>query len=162
VRRQPSGPDPHEQAVARGSGGLGPYEPLPALLRRGDLRKVLLVVVVGVVALGALRSGGGGKAPTPPGSCDRPALALGHEQVRTGRILSWTVSARAGQVVLTADSTSVDRGRVTGPVQLKDCVANGRFLVQLDEGTHVVRAFVLDADGTGHVVGSRRLTVEPQ
>jgi hypothetical protein len=122
---------------------------------------VLLVVVVGVVALAAVRSGGGGKAPAPPGSCDRPALALGDAEVRSGRLVSWSVSGPTGErVVLTADSASPDRGRVAGPVELTGCAANGRFLVQLDEGKHVVRGFLLRADGTSRPVGTRQLVVD--
>jgi hypothetical protein len=140
---------------------VGPYEPLPALLHRGDLRKVLLVVVVGVVALAALRSGGGGKTPAAPGSCQRPAFAIGDHEVRAGRLVTWSASGPTGErAVLTADSATADRGRIAGPVELQDCAASGRFLVQLGEGKHVVRGFLLRPDGTNRPIGSRQLVVD--
>lgn len=59
-----------------------------------------------------------------------------------------------------ADGTTVDSGRLLGPVILKDCKASGRFGVPLKDGTHVLHVILRAPDGTTKEVGSKPVEVD--
>jgi hypothetical protein len=159
-RRRRDRPDPHELAAERLEAGLEPFEPLPPTLRHPDRKRLLLYLVLGAVTVAILRDGLGRGAPPVTGSCTHAAFAFDRSEVREDGVVKWSVAGPSGaEVFVTADSTTVDAGRLLGPVTLRDCKASGRFGVVLKDGTHVLRVFLRDPDGATRVLGQRTLEV---
>jgi hypothetical protein len=160
-RRHREQPDPHELAAERLQAGLEPFEPLPAPLRRTDRKKLLLYVVLGAVTVAVLRDGLGRGAPPVKGSCTQPAFAFDRGSVREDGVVKWSVAGPSGaQVFVTAGSTTVDNGKLLGPVTLKRCKASGLFAVPLKDGKYVLRVFLRQPDGSTRVIGQRTLEVD--
>ncbi|HUR51572.1 MAG TPA: hypothetical protein VMZ11_05570 [Mycobacteriales bacterium] len=160
LRRRPDRPDPHELAAERLRASLEPSVPLPPELHRRDRKRLVLWVVMGALAVAVLRDGLGRGAPDVKGSCDRPAFAFDHDEVRQDGVVKWSVTGPTGSsVVVTADSTTPDSGRLLGPVRLKGCKGSGRFGAPLTDGDHVLRVFLLQEGEQPQQIGSRTLTV---
>jgi hypothetical protein len=161
LRRERDRPDPHELAAERLSDGLGPYEPLPPQLERYDRKRLLLLVVLGGITVAVLRDGLGRGAPPVAGSCTKPAFSFDRDRIRVDLALKWAVAGPSGSsVIVTADSTSADEGRLLGPVELRGCKADGLFGVPLSDGTHVLRVFLRAPDGTTALLGQQDLEVD--
>ncbi len=153
-------PDPFEQVAERIEAGRKPFEALPPDPRRIDRKRLIMYVVVGALLVAVLRDGLGRPAPPVQGSCAKPGFALDRVEVTEGAVIKWSVAGPSGsQVVITADTTSPETGRLLGPVPVKDCKASGRFGVPLPDGDHVLRVFLLNADGSTTVVGTQKLVV---
>lgn len=153
-------PDPSEQAYDRLTAPAAPYEPLPAQLRRFDLKRWLLYAVLLFVVVAVFRDGVGRGAPEVDGACDRPAFALDKAEVDQDAPVKWAVKGPTGdQVVITANSASPSTGRVLGPLPLEGCAADGLFGASLPDGEHVIRVFLLRPDGSHVVLGQKVLTV---
>ena len=159
-RRHRERPDPHELVAERIRAGLEPFEPLPPEIRRKDNKKLLIWFGLAVVVIALLRNGPGQGAPAVKGSCTRPAFAFDRTSVRYYGTVKWSVAGPSGaQVFITADSPSVDAGKLLGPVTLRSCKASGLFGVPLKNGRHVVRVFLRQPDGSTRVLGTRSLEV---
>jgi hypothetical protein len=159
-RRRRGRPDASELAAERLQAGREPFEPLPPTLRRLDRKRLLLYLVLGAVTVAVLRDGLGRGAPPVKGSCTQPAFAFDRTEVREDGVVKWSVAGPPdAQVVITADSTTADGGRLLGPVTLQGCKASGRFGVVLQDGTHVLRVFLRQPDGTTQVIGTRTIVV---
>lgn len=159
-RRRTEALDLHEQAAARLRTGLEPFEPLPPDPRPTDRKRLLLYLLIGVVVVGVLRDGIGRGAPPVKGSCTQPGFALDRSEVGQYGVVKWAVAGPTGaQVVITADTTTTESGRLLGPLPLKQCRASGRFGVPLSDGDHVLRVFLREPDGATSLVGTQKLVV---
>jgi hypothetical protein len=160
-RRQREQPDLNELAAERIRTGIEPFEPLPPQLRRYDRKRLFVFVVMGALAVAILRDGLGRGAPPVTGSCTQPGFAFDRTSTPVEGAVKWAVVGPTGSfVIVTADSTSPDRGRLLGPVPLRDCKADGRFGVPLKDGDHVLRVFLRAPDGTVTLLGSKPLEVD--
>jgi hypothetical protein len=161
LRRERDQPDLNELAAERLRTGIEPFEPLPPQLRRYDRKRLLMFIVMGALAVAILRDGLGRGAPPVTGSCTQPGFAFDRQSVVEEGVVKWAVVGPTGaSVIVTADSTSPDQGRLLGPVPLKDCKADGRFGVPLKDGTHVLRVFLRSPDGAVSQLGSKSLEVD--
>lgn len=159
-RRRFDRPDPHELAAERLNAGLGPYEPLPEQLRRYNGKRIVLLAALALVAAVVIGGHNGASRPPVSGSCSKPAFAFDHTEIRYYGAVKWSVAGPSGSsVIITGDSESADRGRLAGPVPIKDCKADGRMGVPLDGGRHVVRVFLRSPDGRDTVLGTASLLV---
>jgi len=160
-------PDPHERAAERIQAALEPFEPLPPGLQRFDRKRLVFLLILGAVTVAILRDGLGRGAPPVSGSCTHPAFAFDRSEVaQQGGVVKWSAAGPSGaSVFVTVDSTSIDSGHLLGPVVLKDCKASGRFGVVLQggvllkDGSHVLRVFLRQPDGTVKLVGTKPLQV---
>jgi hypothetical protein len=153
-------PDPSELAYERLRRASEPAVPLPPQLHRWPRKKVYVYVFLFLVVVLLLSGGLGAPPPDAGGSCSRPAFAFSTGQVREGGAVKWSVDGPDGtRVVITGGSEDPARGRLLGPLPLRDCTAEGVFGAALPEGRHTVRVFLLHPDGSHTVVGQKVLTV---
>ncbi|MCW2600431.1 MAG: hypothetical protein JWM02_2260 [Frankiales bacterium] len=166
-RRDPERLDPYELGVRRSSDpSLGAFEPLPRAPRRVSTRRLLVYFVLGVIAIGLIRSNTGSGAPRVAGSCTKAAFAVDKTNVTSYGALRWSAAGPAEDRVAFAVDTSTlptsgAHGLLLGPVPLTGCKASGRFGVPLPAGQHLLTVFTVTPDGTATVLGTRKITVDP-
>jgi hypothetical protein len=158
--------DPHEFGARRSDPGLGAFEPLPPNPRRITTKNLLVYFILGVIVVAFIREGTGRGSVKVDGSCTKPAFALEKTEVTTYGVLKWSAAGPADRrLVFGVDTSTAPKNAATGlllgPVRLTDCKAHGRFGVPVPAGEHVLTAFLLAPDGTSTVIGSKKLTVNP-
>ena len=159
-RRRHDRPDSHELAAERLNAGVGPYEPLPAELKNYNGKRLMMLAALGIFVALLLGGRHGSSGPPVTGSCAKPGFSFDKTSIRYYGAVRWSVAGPDGSsVIITADSTSADSGRLAGPVPINECKASGRMGVPLKGGSHLLRVFLRSADGTDTLLGQKALQV---
>jgi hypothetical protein len=164
-RKEPGQYDPHELGARRSDPELAALEPLPQSSRRVTNGQLLLAFFAAVVVIAFVRNGGPGGGPAVAGSCTQPAFALNKTEVKSGGVLKWSAAGpTASEVAFAVDSdtlpATLDAGLLAGPLPLSGCKRSGQFGIRASEGEHVVTVFLVDAEGTTTVLGTKKVTVD--